>query len=115
MRTGRNNFLKLIAILPFTICIIFETLQQLSYSLAGKRPNKKIFFFGFGIFFYLIMLLSWYWLLIILPLGIATPLMGASYATVGLASNIFFKEQIDFKHWGGIALIIVGLTLISMS
>ena len=107
--------MKLIAILPFIICIIFETLQQLSYSLAGKHPDKKIFFFGFGIFFYLIMLISWYWLLTMLPLGVAVPLMGASYATVCLASNIFFKEQIDFKHWCGIALIIVGLGFISMS
>ena len=107
--------MKLIAILPFTICIIFETLQQLFYSLAGQQPNKKIFFFGFGILFYFSALLAWYWLLTILPLGIATPLMGTSYVTVCLASNIFLKEQIDFKHWGGIVLIIIGLGLISIS
>ena len=107
--------MKLIAIVPFIICIIFETLQQLSYSLAGKYTDKKIFFLGFGMFFYLIMLLAWYWLLTILPLGVAVPLMGASYATVCLASTIFFKEQIDFKHWGGIGLIIIGLGLISMN
>ncbi len=107
--------MKFIAILPFTICIVFETLQQLSYSLAGKKTEKKFIFLGLGIFFYLIMLIAWYWLLTILPLGIATPLMGASYATVCLVSNIFFKEQIDFKHWGGIALIIVGLGFISIS
>ncbi len=107
--------MKFIAILPFIICIICETLQQFSYSLAGKNPEKKFVFLGFGVFFYLIMLVSWYWLLTILPLGVATPLMGTSYATVCLASSIFFKEQIDFKHWGGIALIIVGLGLISVS
>ena len=107
--------MKLIAIVPFIICIIFETLQQISYSLAGKQPDKKFLFFGLGIFFYLIMLIAWYWLLAILPLGIATPLMGASYATVCLASNIFFKEQVDLKHWGGIALIIIGLSFVSMS
>ena len=107
--------MKLIAIVPFIICIIFETLQQLSYSLAGKQPDKKFLFFGLGIFFYLTILISWYWLLTILPLGIATPLMGASYATVCLVSSIFLKEQIDFKHWGGIALIIIGLGFVSMS
>ena len=106
--------MKLIAILPFIICIFFETLQQLSYSLAGKNPEKRFIFLGFGIFFYLVMLIAWYWLLTILPLGVATPLMGASYITVCLASNIFFKEQVDFKHWGGIGLIIIGLILISM-
>ena len=107
--------MKVIAILPFAICIVFETLQQLSYSLAGKKQDKKFILLGFGVLFYLAMLVAWYWLLTILPLGIATPLMGTSYATVCLASNVFFKEQIDFKHWGGIALIIVGLGLISMS
>ncbi len=104
-----------IAILPFAICIFFETFQQICYKQAKKTPEKKVLFISLGIAFYLMLLLAWFYLLIMIPLGIATPLMGASYVTVAIASKILFKEQISFLHWFGIAAIIIGLTLIYKS
>ena len=107
--------MKFIAILPFTFCIILETLQQLFYSMAGRIPSKRIQFLAGGIFCYLITLAAWLWLLKLLPLGIATPIMGTSYVTVALASKILFKEQVDLTRWVGIIAIICGLTLISIA
>ncbi len=104
-----------IAIIPFAICIFFETFQQICYKQAKKNPEKKVFFISLGITMYLILLLSWFYLLTMIPLGIATPLMGASYITVTIASKIIFKEQISLIHWIGIAAIISGLTLIYKS
>ncbi len=107
--------MKLIATIPFILCIIFETLQQLSYSQAGKNSNTKIKFLTLGVGCYFMMLVTWYWLLNLLPLGVATPLMGASYITVALGSKLFFKEQITLVHWVGIIAIITGLGVISIS
>lgn len=103
------------AILPLTACIILETFQQLSYSLAGRIVHKRFQFITLGIVCYLSMLIIWFWVLTFIPLGVATPLMGASYVTVALASKILFKSHIDFVHWAGIVLIISGLALISIS
>ena len=107
--------MKIVAILPFIICIALETLQQLSYSMSGRVPTKRIQFLAIGIVFYLTTLFAWLWLLTLLPLGVATPLMGTSYVTVALASKFLFKEQVDIVRWVGIVAIISGLTLISVS
>ena len=104
-----------IAIVPFVICIFFETFQQICYKQAKKIPEKKVLFISLGIALYLMLLLAWFYLLTILPLGVATPLMGASYITVTIASKIIFKERIDFLHWVGIMAIMIGLTLIYKS
>ncbi len=104
-----------IAIIPFAVCIFFETFQQICYKQSKKTPKKKILFISLGIAFYLMLLVTWFYLLTMIPLGIATPLMGASYITVTIASKVIFKEQIDFLHWFGIATIIGGLILIYKS
>ena len=107
--------MKLIATIPVILCIVFETLQQLSYSQAGKDSNTQIKFLVLGISCYFMMLVAWYWLLNLLPLGVATPLMGASYMTVALGSKFFFKEKITVIHWTGILAIMIGLGFISIS
>ena len=102
-----------VVLFPITICVALETFQQIVYSFSEKRPNKRLVYIGVGIIAYLLMLLAWFWLLTLLPLGIASPIMGASYITVPIAGKIFFGEKIDIKHWCGILTIIIGLVLIS--
>lgn len=102
-----------VVLLPITICVALETFQQIVYSFSEKCPDKRLIYIGSGIIAYLLMLLAWFWLLTILPLGIASPIMGASYITVSIAGKIFFGEKIDIKRWCGILTIISGLALIS--
>ncbi len=104
-----------VAVLPIAICIMLETFQQLSYSMSRKAPDKSVIFLSLGIIFYFLFLLSWFWLLSILPLGVATPLLGTSYITVAIASKVLFKEEIDTLRWIGIIAIVSGLTLISIN
>jgi len=51
-------------------------------------------------------------LLTLVPLGVAMPLMGASYVTTAFASRLLFKENVDGRRWLGIVVITAGLALI---
>jgi len=55
------------------------------------------------------------WLLAVSQMNIsyAFPLLSASYALVALLSRIFLKEPVDWRRWGAITVICVGVVLIA--
>ncbi len=101
-----------LAFFPLTLCVILETLEQISYNMAGRRSQLRILCIVLGIGLHIVLLGVWFWVLKLLPLGIAMPCLGANYATVALASRFFFKEKIDRWRWLGISIIVLGLVVI---
>ncbi len=99
--------------LPLTLCIVGETPQQIAFSLGGTRAHQRLAWLSLGIGLHLLLLALWCWLLIVLPLGVATPLTGASYVTVALASQFFLKERVSRRGWVGVAGIAIGFALIA--
>ncbi len=99
--------------LPLTLCIVVETTQQIAFSLGGTRAHQRLAWMSLGIGLHLILLALWCWLLIVLPLGVATPLTGASYLTVALASHFLLKERVSRRGWMGVASIAIGFALIA--
>ncbi|MBY0449663.1 MAG: hypothetical protein K2X01_03445 [Cyanobacteria bacterium] len=113
------------AIIASLCCILIETVQQLSFALSSKEtggitatsltaspaPNK-VFWLSLGIILHIGVLGSWYWMLTLLPLSLAAPLMGGSYATTTLASQWLLKEQVSLKRWLGVICITLGLMII---
>lgn len=70
--------------------------------------------FWLGLFFYGIALLLYTAALTKLPLNIAHPILtSGAIASVAIASFVLFKEEISTISLVGIALIIIGVTLIS--
>jgi len=57
----------------------------------------------------------WVTLLSKIDLSVAVPVASFSYVGVPLVSAIFLKEQIPPLRWAGIAVIVVGIILVSMS
>ncbi len=106
------------AVLMLGLCIALETLEQIAFkaseSAGGGAQTDRLawhphVFTGLGIVCYILHMAAWFWVLAVLPLGIALPLMGASYVTVALASRLLFAEEIQPQRWVGIALIMAGL------
>jgi multidrug transporter EmrE-like cation transporter len=60
---------------------------------------------------------SVFWLVVLsrLPLSLVYPMVSIGYIIVALLSMIFFKENVSFIRWGGIAVIVLGVILISRS
>ena len=103
-----------LVIVPLALCILLETAEQLSFSMAGRQPRRRLAWTVAGIVLHLVVLAVWLWLLLLLPLGVAMPLMGAGYITIPLASRWLFHERVDLKRWAGIAAIVAGLACIWM-
>lgn len=103
-----------LAVIPAVIgCVIFETGQQVAFSLSGRIPTQKWQWLITGAICYLIQLLFWFWMLKLLPLGVAVPLIAANYITVSLASHFLFRESLNVQHWMGIGCIVFGIAMIA--
>jgi undecaprenyl phosphate-alpha-L-ara4N flippase subunit ArnE len=102
------------AVVPaVTGCVIFETGQQVAFSLSGRSSSYRWHWLIAGAICYLIELAFWFWVLKLLPLGIAVPLISANYITVSLASHFLFRESLNMRHWLGIGCIVGGIAMIA--
>ncbi len=104
--------MSVFAVIPWVACILCETLEQLAYRMAGRAPRRRLAWAALGISWHVLLLIVWFWLLTLVPLGVAMPLMGASYVTTAFASWLLFQENVDVHRWLGIVVITVGLALI---
>ena len=60
---------------------------------------------------------SIFWLVVLsrMPLSLVYPMVSVAYVIVAMLSMIFFKENVSLVRWGGIAVIVLGVFLISRS
>ena len=101
-----------LAVLPLALCILLETAEHVSYSVAGDPGHRRERWLAAGVGHHLLLLLAWLWLLTILPLGVALPLRGASYITIALAGRILLSERVGRRCLVGVGTIAVGLALV---
>jgi len=93
--------------------VVFETGQQLAYKRASTSEGIKPRWIAAGAAMYVPQQLSWILTLALMPMAIATPLLGASYVSVPFAGSLVFKEKITRKQWFGIVLIVCGIALVT--
>ncbi|MBS3095350.1 EamA family transporter [Candidatus Woesearchaeota archaeon] len=57
------------------------------------------------------------WLIVLnkMPLSLAYPLVSSSYILIAIFSTLFFKEKIPSLRWLSMAIIIIGIILLSNS
>lgn len=104
-----SNMMQVMTYVGIVACILLETFEQIAFKISGESPKKNRIFTSAGIVCYVLHMAVWFWVLSVIPLGIALPLMGATYITVALVSRFLFKECIQPRRWAGIALILAGL------
>jgi drug/metabolite transporter (DMT)-like permease len=102
----------LLAGLAILCCVLFDTLQHLCYKIPEHFKTGQALWTALGISLHVAGMIAWFWLLGTVPLGIALPLMGASYVTIAIASSIIFKEQVNRTRWLGILMVAGGVLLI---
>ncbi len=59
-------------------------------------------------------LLVWFLVLQRLDVGIAYPMLSLNFVLVTLAARFLLGERADWRHWGGIALIVLGVACIGL-
>jgi drug/metabolite transporter (DMT)-like permease len=107
--------MTIIAALAIAFTILIETIEQLVFKSAAKLAAYRKYLLALGISLHVCQLLCWFLVLTLLPLGIAAPLMGATYVTVAIGSRLVFGEKINRRRAIGIAAIVIGLALITRS
>jgi len=65
-----------------------------------------------GIVIYIAGLISWLHVLRFVPVSVAFPMINAVHVLVPISSLIFLHEQISFRRWLGIGLIVCGILTI---
>lgn len=66
-----------------------------------------------GIGFVILSLIGWLYILRHIPLSIAFPLSNVPHVLVPLTCWIFLNELISPRRWAGIALVLIGLAIVS--
>jgi undecaprenyl phosphate-alpha-L-ara4N flippase subunit ArnE len=61
---------------------------------------------------YAFMTLLWLYVLRIIPLSQAFPVLGLMYALIPIGSKYLLKEEVVFSQWLGISIIITGVILV---
>jgi len=92
--------------------ITLDAGEQIFFTLASKKENKKIFFILTAVFLHLVALAAWLWVLKLAPIGIVLPITSINYILVGLAGKFLFKEDIDIRRWTAILIITIGTALV---
>ena len=60
-------------------------------------------------------LLLWLRVLQLLPLSIAYPMLSMNFVLITFSAHWFFNENIDRRHWFGVAFIMLGILLMGLS
>jgi drug/metabolite transporter (DMT)-like permease len=80
--------------------------QSIFFGVFGWQTLFAIGLFGSGVIFYGLALKT-------LPLYAAQSIIVLQFVGVVLMASLLFKEPIDVRQWAGIALIVLGLTLVA--
>jgi drug/metabolite transporter (DMT)-like permease len=105
--------MNVILLIAISITVVVETLEQLMFKASAKYENFRHHFLICGIVLHVVQILSWFFVLALIPLNKAIIALAATYITIALASKYIFKEQVSKRGWIGIIAIVAGLTLIT--
>lgn len=107
------------------VIVLAASLGQVMLKLAvggrdaqshGARSYIDLLFNGFfwgGVALYAFTSIAWLWALKTYPLSRAYPVLALTFAIVPISAVIFFGEHLGARDYFGIALILVGVTLIA--
>lgn len=110
---------------PLLVMVLLASIGQvlLKLSVSGRGAMTGIrdylglltnFHFIAGISLYILTTIGWMWALKTFPLSKAYPVLALSFVVVPLLAWYFFGEKLNATHILGMALILVGVSLIGV-
>ena len=101
------------------VCLL-TSLGQIAQKLAVTGPSARprellrspwmwaaVLCLGVGLLVWLIVLQR-------LDVGVAYPMLSLNFVLVTLAARFLLGEPADWRHWGGIVLIVLGVAFIAL-
>ncbi|AWS51406.1 MULTISPECIES: 4-amino-4-deoxy-L-arabinose-phosphoundecaprenol flippase subunit ArnE [Providencia] len=110
--------LLLLLLVSVLTCIGQVAQKQAVVNWQSNKTNKTasalrwlvlaVFMLGLGMLF-------WLKLLETMPLSIAYPMLSINFVLITLIGQFVYKEQTGLNHWLGVAAIMFGILLMSIS
>ncbi|NMC24839.1 MAG: 4-amino-4-deoxy-L-arabinose-phosphoundecaprenol flippase subunit ArnE [Serratia sp.] len=89
--------------------------QKQAAQVSGKGVARVLRWLALAVLLLGIAMLLWLRVLQLLPLSLAYPMLSLNFVLITLCARWFFHEQVDGRHWFGVALIMSGIALMSVS
>ena len=89
--------------------------QKQAAQVAGHGMAAILRWLGLAVLLLGIGMLLWLRVLQLLPLSLAYPMLSLNFVLITLCARWFFHEVVDARHWCGVALIMSGIALMSVS
>ncbi|MBF7993135.1 4-amino-4-deoxy-L-arabinose-phosphoundecaprenol flippase subunit ArnE [Rahnella laticis] len=89
--------------------------QKQAAQVAGEGLARVLRWLGLAVLLLGIAMLLWLRVLQLLPLSLAYPMLSLNFVLITLCARWFFREYVDARHWCGVALIMAGIALMSVS
>ncbi|MFO6295922.1 4-amino-4-deoxy-L-arabinose-phosphoundecaprenol flippase subunit ArnE [Rahnella selenatireducens] len=89
--------------------------QKQAAQVAGDGLARVLRWLGLAVLLLGVAMLLWLRVLQLLPLSLAYPMLSLNFVLITLCARWFFREHVDARHWCGVALIMAGIALMSVS
>lgn len=93
--------------------VVGETGAQVCFTFSSKLGPNRWKWRIVGCAFHVIGVIFWFWMLTLVPLGIALPLTGFCYIAITFVSSYFLNEDVGKYRWLGVFLIGIGMAIIA--
>ena len=125
-----SKLLSVKVIILIVLLLVFDTFAQLAFKIAvmqlGEFPTQNVsaiwyyclqlaynFYVICGVLALILALFTWLTLISKVDLSFAHPMTSLAYATIPLAGTFFLHEPLHWPRMVGIALIVIGVIIIS--
>ena len=125
-----SKLLSIQVIVLIVLLLVFDTFAQLAFKIAvtqlGEFPTQNVsaiwhyclqlahdFYVICGVLALILALFTWLTLISKVDLSFAHPMTSLDYATIPLAGTFFLHEPLLWPQMVGIALIVIGVIIIS--
>jgi drug/metabolite transporter (DMT)-like permease len=102
-----------IGVLLVILCGIIEGIAQVFFKKSALAPDARQLWIGAGVALFIIQALIYTGALQFVEVSTAFPIGSIAFVIVAILSQRFLNERVTGTRWMGIALIIVGVTLLA--
>jgi len=108
-----NGFILVLVVSVITCA--GQLCQKQAAQVAADGMARVLRWRGLAVLLLGIAMLLWLRVLQLLPLSLAYPMLSLNFVLITLCARWFFHEVVDRRHWFGVALIMCGIALMSIS
>jgi len=99
-------------VLLMGVCVTLEGFAQISLKLSAKAPRRRIAGVAASVVLFVLAAVIYSGALRVLNVSVAYALDALGFVAVAVLSQVFLREPIAPVRWLGVAMIVVGTSLI---